>query len=140
MTALTVSRSYIGNILSKHLEPAIENVDCSAEKQVGLENRGHKLAGVCYQFFGKISRIALVAHLNCHSSNESVDSKLFGTENAPSLSENVAVDVEVAADCHLDDVKVEPAGDLGKSLVAAFDTNGEARRALEDGLAEFCKP
>jgi hypothetical protein len=129
----------VGSILSKHLSPAIENIECASLKQPQAVAKAHKLLGVCYQFFGKISRVTLEARLSCHDDGSSVDSHLFGSENAPGLSENVSVDVEVGADCQIDDVKAQPIGDLGKLLASSFAENGAARKALQDGLAEGCK-
>jgi hypothetical protein len=127
---------FIGNILSKHLRPVIENASCIA----GLDKNGHQLAGVCYESSGPTSHIKIDTHLNCHASNESVVGKLVGGKNVPSVSENVTVEADVrGADCHLNYVNVKPSGELGKVFAALFDANGKARKALEDGLAEACK-
>lgn len=128
---------FIGNILSKHLRPVIENADCPV---AGLDKKGHDLVGVCYESSGPTSHIIIDTHLNCHASGESVVSKLFGARNAPSVSENLTVEADVrGADCHLNYVNVKPSGELGKVLVALFDANGKAREALEQGLADACK-
>jgi len=106
----------------------------------GLDKKGHKLVGVCYQSSGSTSHIVIDTSLNCHASGESVVSKLFGAKNAPSVSENVTVEADVTgADCHLNYVNVKPSGALSQVLVALFNANGKAREALEQGLAEACK-
>jgi hypothetical protein len=128
-----------GDILSKHLRPVIESLDCALLKQPGLTDKGHKLVGVCYQFFGQISRITLDAHLSCRANSEDVNAKIFGTENAPGVTENIVVDAEVGEDCHLYDVKALPSGNLGRLLANLFKINGEGRKALEEGLATVCK-
>jgi hypothetical protein len=130
----------IGSIITKHLGPVIANADCPVAKDAGLDQKGHKLTGVCYESQGATSKIKIDTTLNCHSSNESVVSKLLGSKNSPSISENVTVEAEArGADCQLLSVEVEPSGELGKILAAMFDANGKARQALEQGLADACK-
>jgi hypothetical protein len=130
----------IGTIIAKHLRPVIENAECPVVKDGGLDKKGHKLAGVCYESRGRTSQIRIDTQLNCHASGESVVAKLLGGKNAPSISENVTVEAEArGADCKLLNVEVKPSGELGKVLADMFDANGRARQALDQGLAEVCK-
>jgi hypothetical protein len=112
----------------------IANADCPIARDAGLDQKGHKLIGVCYESQGATSKIEIDAALNCHSSDHSVVSKLLGGKNAPSISENVTVVAEArGADCQLLSAEVKPSGELGKILAAMFDANGKAREALEKG-------
>jgi hypothetical protein len=127
----------VDTIISRHLGPVIENADCPLP---GLDKKGHKLAGVCYESTGPTSHIRIDAQLNCHASGESVVSKALGAKNTPPASENVTVEAEArGADCQLLSVDVKPSGELGKVLAAMFDAKGKARQALQQGLAEICK-
>lgn len=127
----------VGTIISRHLGPVIESADCPLP---GLDKKGHKLVGVCYDSAGPTSNIRIDTLLNCHASDESVISHVFGSKNAPSASENVTVEAEArGADCQLLSVDVQPSGELGKVIAAMFDANGKARQALEQGLTEVCK-
>jgi hypothetical protein len=86
------------------------------------------------------SQIKIDTQLNYRGSDESVVSKLLDGKNALSLSEKLTVEAEArGADCHLNDVKVTPSGEIGKVLAALFDANGKAREALEQGLSDACK-
>jgi hypothetical protein len=127
----------VDTIIAKHLGPVIENADCPLN---GLDKKGHRLVGVCYESAGATSHIDIDTQLNCHASDESVVSHLLGSKSTPSVSENVTVEAEVrGADCQLVSVDVKPSGELGKMIAAMFDAKGEARKALERGLAEMCK-
>jgi hypothetical protein len=131
---------FAGNLISKQLRPQIASIDCAVLKQAGIDKKDHKLVSVCYESTGPTSRIRIDTQLHCYGSSESVVSKLIGGKNAPSVSENVTVEAEArGSDCHLNDVKIQPSGELGKALAALFDANGKARKALEQGLAEACK-
>ena len=56
-----------------------------------------------------------------------------------SISERVTANAQVrGADCTVQDVHVKPSGEIGKILVSAFDVNGRARKALQDGLNKMC--
>jgi hypothetical protein len=138
--AVAACDDLIGSIVTRHLGPVIANADCPVAKDAGLDQKGHKLVGVCYESQGATSKIKIDTALNCHSSDESAVSKLLGAKNAPSISENVTVEAEArGAGCQLLSVEVKPSGELGKILAAMFDANGKAREALEQGLTEACK-
>jgi hypothetical protein len=127
----------VDTVISRHLGPVIETADCPLP---GLDKKGHRLVGVCYESAGPTSHIRIDAQLNCHASGESVASKLFGGKNAPSASENVTIEAEArGADCQVLSVDVKPSGELGKVLAAMFDANGKARQALQQGLVDVCK-
>jgi hypothetical protein len=131
MKALAQCDEFVGSILSKHLRPEIENVDCAVLKRAGLDKKGHELKSVCYQSSGQNSHIRIDTHLSCQTSPNAVFK--------PSISENVTVEADVrGSDCHLNYVKVKPSGELGKVLAALFNANGKARKVLEQGLAEVC--
>lgn len=131
MKAFAQCDQLIGNILSKHLRPEIENADCAVVRRAGLDKKGHELKRVCYESSGPTSHIRIDTHLNCHTSPKAVFKS--------SVSENVTVEADVSgSDCKLNYVKVKPSGELGKVLVALFNANGKARKALEQGLAEVC--
>ena len=129
----------IGNVITKHLRPAVEELDCSIPGKAGLDKKGHKLNKICYESTGPTSHIRIDTSLNCHSSSESVVSKALGGNNTPSISENVTAEAEArGSDCKLLNVEVKPSGELGKLLAKIFDANGRARLALEQGLADVC--
>ncbi len=135
--AASACDALIGTIITKQLGPAIEKADCPIP---GLDKPGHKLVGVCYESAGATSKIKIDTALNCHASGESVVSKLVGGDNAASKTENVSVEAEArGSDCQLLSVEVKPSGELAKLAASWFDANGQARQALERGLADVCK-
>lgn len=131
---------FVSGVLFRHLAPAVADADCSVLGRAGLDKKDHHLVSVCYESSGPTSHIRIDTQLRCHASDESVMSHLFGRRNTPSISENVSAEAEVRGqDCHLNYVKVKPSGEISKILVAVFDANGKARKALQDGLNEICK-
>lgn len=137
LPAFAACDELVDHILAVQLAPAIEGADCPFP---GLDKKGHKLVGVCYQSTGPTSHITIDTALNCHASDESIPAKLFGGKNTPSKTENVTVEAEArGSDCSLVVVQVKPSGELAKLLVPLFDANGKARTALEKGLAQVCK-
>lgn len=129
----------VGRILTRHLRPVIENADCSIPGRAGLDKKDHKLISLCYESSGSTSRIRLDAVLSCRSGDDSVASRILG-KNAPSISEDVAVEAEVrGTDCTLTGVHVGASGEVGKALASLFDADGRARTALEQGLSEVCQ-
>ncbi|MGU3420786.1 hypothetical protein [Methylobacterium sp. D54C] len=122
----------VGSILAANLRPAIEDLDCSVLKKAGLDKKGHKLNGVCYESSGPASHVRVDTSLNCHTSDKALIPS--------SVSENVSVDADVrGVDCQVTDIRVKPSGELGKALTSMFGANGKAREALQKGLNQACK-
>jgi hypothetical protein len=135
--AFAACDALVGKIIETKLAPEVANADCPIK---GLDKKGHKLKGVCYESTGAQSSITVDANLNCHASSESVVGKLFGKKSRPSASENLKVEaVARGSDCQLESVKVKPSGEIGKLFAHLFDANGRARKALQQGLDEACK-
>jgi hypothetical protein len=120
-----------GRLLTTYLDPAIKGLGCSALGKAGVDNADHKLESVCYTSTGPTSQVVLIASLRCHTS----DAAFIPV----SISERVTAEARVrAADCSIEDFKVQPSGEIGKVLSAGFDLNGRARSALQDGLNKIC--
>ena len=129
----------VGSLISAKLRPVVEDLDCAVVKNLGVDKKDHKLAGVCYQSTGPTSQIKIDTQLHCFGSGESVVGKLLGGNNAPSVSENLTVEAEArGSDCQVTSVSVKPSGELGKALAALFDADGKARKALQDVLTQAC--
>lgn len=129
----------VGNLIKAKLRPVVEGLDCAVVKKLGVDNKDHKLVGVCYESTGPASQIRIDTQLHCHGSGESVVGKLLGGGNAPSVSENLTVEAEArGSDCQVTRVSVRPSGELGKALAVLFDANGKAREALQDALTQAC--
>lgn len=123
---------FIGNVLSTQLAPAIQSLGCSALGKAGVDVAEHRLERVCYTSSGATSKLEIVAGLRCRTGDKALI--------PVSISERVTADAEVrGADCSLLSVHVRPSGEIGKILVRAFDADGQARKALEDGLKKICK-
>lgn len=122
----------VGSILAANLRPVIEDLDCSVLKKAGLDKKGHKLIGACYESFGPTSHVRVDTSLNCHTSDKALIPS--------SVSENVSVEADVrGADCQVTDIRVKPSGELGKALTLMFGANGKAREALQKGLDQARK-
>jgi hypothetical protein len=120
-----------GRLLSSQLSPAIQSLGCSALGRAGVDKADHKLESVCYSSDGAASSVKIVASLRCHTG----DAALIPV----SVSERVTADAQVrGADCSVQSVNVQASGEIGKILVSAFDVNGRARTALQDGLTKLC--
>lgn len=130
----------VGNLILAKLRPAVEGLDCSVVKKLGMDKKDHKLASVCYRSNGAISGITIDARLRCYGSDKAVFTRAMGKDNAPSVSENVIIDAEArGSDCMVTALNVRPSGDLGKALVRLFDANGKARIALQKALDQACR-
>lgn len=118
-------------LLSSYVGPAIKSLGCSELRRAGVDVPQHKLDSICYTSSGPTSSIKITASLNCRTS----DAALIKT----SVSEHVTAEAEVrGADCHVQNVQVRPSGEIGKILVQAFNVDGLARKALQDGLDKMC--
>lgn len=138
--AIAACDELLGSLISAKLGPVISDLDCAVVKNLGVDKKDHKLAGVCYQSTGPTSQIRIDTQLHCSSSDESVVGKLLGGKNAPSVSENLTVEAEArGSDCQVTSVSVKPSGELGKALASLFDADGRARKALQDALTSACK-
>jgi hypothetical protein len=122
---------FAGRLLSTYLSPAIASLGCSALGRAGLDNANHKLESVCYTSSGPTSSVQIVASLHCHTSDAAFIKA--------SVSERVTADATVrGSDCSVQGVTVRPSGDIGKVLSQAFDLDGRARTALQEGLDKIC--
>jgi hypothetical protein len=138
-TADAACDDLVDNLIAAKLRPVIEDLDCSVVKNLGVDKKDHKLAGVCYQSTGATSQIKIDTQLHCHGSDQSVVGQVFGKHNVPSVSENVTVEAEArGSDCTVTDLRVKPSGELGKALATLFDANGKARGALQQALTQAC--
>jgi hypothetical protein len=118
-------------LLSLYLDPAIKSLGCSALRKAGVDKADHKLESVCYTSSGPTSAVEIVVNLHCHTGGEAL---------IPiSISERVTADAQVrGADCNVQSVSVRPSGEIGKILASAFNLDGSARKALQDGLSKLC--
>jgi hypothetical protein len=118
-------------LLSPYLRSAIQSLGCSDLGKVGVDVADHKLESVCYTSSGQTSTIEIVVGLHCYTSDAAFV--------RASISERVTADAQVrGADCSLQGIHVRPSGEIGKILVKAFDVEGRARKALQDGLSKMC--
>lgn len=120
-----------GKLLSTYLDPAVKSLGCQGIGKAGLDNADHKLESACYSSAGPTSSVEIVANLHCHTSDKAFIKS--------SVSERVTANAVVrGADCSVEDVKVNPSGEIGKLLSKAFDVEGLARTALQEGLNKIC--
>jgi hypothetical protein len=120
-----------GRLLTKIIQPEIEKLGCQGLENLGLNRSEHRLESICYESSGPQSRISIAAMLKCRTGS--------GALIQSQVSERVRAHAEVrASDCQVLDLSVDAAGSLGKLLLRAFDSNGSARKALQDALSRAC--
>jgi hypothetical protein len=121
----------VSRLLTKAIQPSIESLGCGALGRAGVDKAEHRLRSVCYSSSGANSNVEIIADLTCKTS----DQALIRTQ----VSERVKAIAGVrAADCSILDLKIEPAGDIGKILISAFGVEGKARVALQNALRGTC--
>ncbi|MGY4298847.1 Tfp pilus assembly protein PilX [Bradyrhizobium sp. i1.4.4] len=129
----------ISNAIKTYASPAFADLDCNVLGQAGLDKKGHTINNVCYESSGPMSHVRVDTTLNCHASDESVVSKLLGSKNGPSFSENVSVDADIkGADCTVLNLKVSVSGEVGKAIAALFGADEKGGKALGDFLKQVC--
>lgn len=117
-------------LLSSYLAPAIQLLGCSELGKAGVDKADHKLENICYTSNGPTSAVEIVASLHCHTGKAVI---------LVSISERVTADAQVrGADCSVQSVSVRPSGEIGKVLASAFNVDGRARTALQEGLNKLC--
>lgn len=135
LTAVTATDSFACDdfatrLITKSIKSQIESLDCGALGRAGLDKRDHHLKSVCYSSTGSQSRIEIVADLSCRTSGAAV----FHAQ----VSDTVSARATVNGNCEIQGVEVQAAGDVGKTLLRAFDANGAARKALQEALKNAC--
>ena len=97
----------------------------------GARQREQAISSQGYTSNGPASSVQIVASLHCHTSDAAFIKA--------SVSERVTADATVrGSDCSVEATTVRPSGDIGKVLGQALDLNGQARTALQEGLAKIC--
>jgi hypothetical protein len=120
-----------GKLLATYVAPAIASLGCSELERAGVDKSDHKLESVCYASEGPSSSVQIVASLRCHTGDRALI--------PVSISERVTADAVVrGSDCAVQSAGIRPSGDIGRVLAAAFDLNGRARTALQEGLTKLC--
>jgi len=121
----------VGKLIAGAVGPSIQALGCSELGKAGLGKADHRLERVCYEYLGAESRVSMTVALTCMTS----DSAFIKA----SISDTMTASARVSAsDCQILDLRVDAAGDIGRILLAAFDAEGAARKALQKALDGMC--
>jgi hypothetical protein len=132
-TSASACDELVSRLIATAVRPSIESLGCGQLGRAGLDYAEHRLESVCYLSSGSESTVNIVSNLKCKTS----DAAFVKSQ----VSEEVSAFARVrGTDCQILALDIRAAGEIGKILLAAFDAEGAARKALQKALDKLCSP